>query len=137
MGKTLTKIIIGIVVIGGALGYLVYNAMQSSWAYYINVDEFAAKKELAQERTFRVAGTVEEESIARDLQKIQLTFNLKGELTSLPVSYMGTVPDNFAESRQVVVEGRLDSEGIFQAKKLLTKCESKYEAKLESKTVTE
>lgn len=132
MGKTLTKFIIGIVVIGGALGYLIYNAMQSSWAYYIKVDEFAAKKTLAQDRTFRIAGIVEKETISRNLQKIQLTFKLKGEHTSLPVSYTGTVPDNFAEDREVVVEGRLDTNGVFQAKKLLTKCESKYKAKLDS-----
>lgn len=137
MSNTLTKFIIGVVVIGGALGFLVYNAMQSSFSYYLQVDEFAARKSLAQDRTFRIAGIVEEETISRDLQKILLTFKLKGQHTSLPVSYNGTVPDNFAENREVVVEGRLDTEGIFQAKKLMTKCESKYKSKLDSDKETQ
>ena len=130
MTKTFVKLIIGIVVIGGALGYLVYNAMQSSWAYYISVDEFAAKQSLAQTHTLRIAGVVEENSIARDLQKMQLTFKLKGKDISLLVSYSGVVPDNFAEDREVVVEGRLNTDDVFQAGKLMTKCESKYKAKV-------
>ena len=137
MSKTLPKFIIGVVVIGGGLSYLVYNAMQSSWAYYISVDDFTTKASQYQDYTLRVAGLVEKESISRDLQKMQLTFKLKGENASLGVSYVGTVPDNFAEDREVVVEGRLDAGGDFQATKLMTKCESKYKAKLDSDEVTE
>jgi cytochrome c-type biogenesis protein CcmE len=47
------------------------------------------------------------------------------------VTYRGTVPDNFAEGREVVVEGRPDETGTFSADLLLTRCESKYKAKLE------
>jgi len=137
MDKILTKVIVGIVLIGSALSYLVYNAMQSSWVYYISVDDFVAKKNLAQNQTIRIAGAVEKQSIARDLQKLQLTFKLKGQNISLPVSYSGTVPDNFAEEREVVVEGRLEANGVFQADKLMTKCESKYKAKLDGDEVTE
>lgn len=130
MGKTLTKFIVGFVVIGGALAYLVISAMQSSWAYYISVDDFDAKKDLVQNHTLRVAGLVAKDSIARDMQKMQLTFTLQGNATSLPISYTGTVPDNFAEDREVVVEGCLDATGVFKADKLMTKCESKYKAKV-------
>lgn len=130
MGKTLIKIVIGIVVIGGALGYMVYNAMQSSWAYYISVDDFTAKQSQYKNYTLRLAGIVENESVYRDLKNMQLTFKLKGKDISIPVSYIGTVPDNFAEDREVVVEGQLDTNGVFQAVKLMTKCESKYKAKV-------
>ena len=136
MSKTLPKFIIGVVVIGGGLSYLVYNAMQSSWAYYISVDDFVTKESRYQDHTLRVAGIVEKESISRDLHKMQLTFKLKGENTFLPVSYIGTVPDNFSEDREVVVEGRLNATGNFQATKLMTKCESKYKSKLDSDKVT-
>ena len=130
MKKTLIKIIIGIIVICGGLGYLVINAMQSSWAYYISVDEFAAKRSLAQSHTLRIAGIVGKGSITRDLQKMQIAFDLKGETDSLPITYSGVAPDNFAEDREVVVEGRADSDGVFRASKLMTKCESKYKAKV-------
>lgn len=140
MKKTLVKIIIGIIVIGGGLSYLVYSAMQSSWAYYISVDDFAAKKSLAQSHTFRIAGIVGKGSITRDVEKMQLTFTLKGQARSLGITYSGLVPDNFAEDREVVVEGRVDADGAFQASKLMTKCDSKYKAKVTTdseQTVTE
>ena len=76
-------------------------------------------------------GKVKPGSVARDLQKMNLTFTLSGSKTGIPVNYEGTVPDNFTEDREVVVEGRLDTAGVFQADTLMTRCESKYEAKVE------
>ena len=40
--KTIVKILVGVFVIGGGIGYFMYKAMQSSWAYYYSVDEFLA-----------------------------------------------------------------------------------------------
>lgn len=128
--KMWTKTIIGIVVIGGALGYFVYAAMQSSWAYYISVDELNGPASAAQAQLLRVAGTVGAGSIERDLKAMKLDFDLVGQTASLPVTFTGVVPENFAEGREVVVEGRLTPAGAFVAEKVLTKCESKYEAKL-------
>ena len=129
--KLIGKSIVGIVVIGGALGYLVYSAMQSSAAYYLSVDEFGPKQSLAQRHTFRLAGNVGRGSVVRDLKAMLLKFDLTGKRASVPVSYEGVVPENFAEEREVVVEGRLDEAGVFKADKLMTKCESKYAAKVE------
>ena len=130
MGRALVKLVVGIVIIGSSLSYLVWNVMQSSYAYYISVDDFAGKESLAQTHTLRIAGVVAEGSVARDLEKMALAFELAGKEVSLPVSYGGVVPDNFAEGREVVIEGRLDTRGVFQADKLMTKCESKYQAKV-------
>jgi len=128
--ETITKIIVGVVVIGGAMMYFVYQAMQSSWAYYYSVDDFAAHKSVVQNQSLRIAGRVEKGSTERDLQKMRLTFKLAGSEMTLPVSYEGVVPDNFAEDIEVVVEGYLAPDGIFQANKLITRCESKYRAKV-------
>jgi cytochrome c-type biogenesis protein CcmE len=46
------------------------------------------------------------------------------------VRYQGLTPDNFEEDREVVVEGRLGPAGVFQADTLMTRCESKYQAKV-------
>jgi len=128
--KTITKIIIGVVVIGVSTGYFIYQAMQSSWAYYYSVDDFAAHKSTTQQHSLRIAGRVENGTVKRDLQKMRLTFMLAGSRITLPVSYEGVVPDNFAEDIEVVVEGRLAPNGVFQATKLMTKCESKYRSKV-------
>ena len=131
MHRSFVKTVIAVVVIGGALGYLALNAVKSSYAYYISVDKFAERRQEAKTSVFRVAGIVEKGSVVRELEKTQLRFNLAGKEVSVPVSYQGVMPDNFTEDREVVVEGRLDNEGVFQAQKLMTKCESKYKANLE------
>jgi cytochrome c-type biogenesis protein CcmE len=128
--KTIVKALIGIIVIGGGLGYFMYQAMQSSWASYYSVDEFAADGSAVENQSLRVAGRVKRGSVARDLQKMNLTFTLAGLKAEIPVHYEGSVPDNFAEDREVVIEGRLDAAGVFRADLLMTRCESKYRAKV-------
>ncbi len=125
------KILIGVTVIGGGLSYFTFQAMQSSWSYYYSVDEFSANISDMNNYSFRIAGRVKPGSVKRDLQKMNLTFALAGTKTEIPVLYEGTVPDNFAEDIEVVVEGRLDENKSFNAKTLMTKCESKYKAKVE------
>jgi cytochrome c-type biogenesis protein CcmE len=129
--KTIVKTIIGVVLIGGAMTYFVFQAMQSSWSYYYSVDDFSTDSPAVKNHSLRIAGRVKQGSIVRDLQKVSLNFTLTGSKTELPVQYKGTAPDNFAEDREVVVEGRLDTTGIFQADMLMTKCESKYKAKVD------
>ena len=43
------------------------------------------------------------------------------------VAYKGIAPDTFTDGVDVVVEGRLDTNGTFQATTLLAKCASRYE----------
>lgn len=129
--KALIKIIIGIVVIGGGISYFMYQAIQSSSSYYYSVDDFAVGSDVVKNSSLRLAGKVKGGSVQRDIEKMLLTFTLTGEKTEIPVSYSKTVPDNFTEGIEVVVDGRLDPAGNFQAEKLMTRCESKYKAKLE------
>ena len=129
--KYIFKILIGIIVIGGGLGYFTYQAMQSSWSYYYSVDEFSANIADMNNYSLRIAGRVKHGSVKRNLEKLNLTFTLAGAKTEIPVLYEGTVPENFAEDIEVVVEGRLGENKSFEAKTLMTKCESKYKAKVE------
>jgi cytochrome c-type biogenesis protein CcmE len=128
--KTAVKVGIGILVIGGGVAYFMYQAMQSSWAYYYSVDDFAAAGTSSQGQSFRLAGRVKAGSVERDLQNMTLRFTLAGAQAELPVQYKGVTPDNFTEDREVVVEGRLAAGGVFQADTLMTRCESKYQAKV-------
>ena len=128
--KTIAKVLVAVFVIGGGIGYLMYRAMQSSWAYYYTVDEFLAKSDEVKDYSLRIAGRVKQGSVARDLENMSLTFKLAGSSADVPIRFDGTIPDNFSEGREVVAEGRLDPAGVFQADTLLTKCESKYQAKV-------
>ena len=128
--KVITKILVGVIVIGGGIGYFMWQAMQSSWSYYYSVDDFTQQESTVQSHSLRLAGKVKSGSIQRDLEKMDLTFILSGSEATIPLNYKGLIPDNFAEDREVVVQGRLDTNGVFKAEKLMTKCESKYEAKV-------
>ncbi len=128
--RTILKIVIGVLVIGGGIGYFMVQAMQSSWSYYLSVDDFSAAGAAVQGQSFRLAGRVKPGSVERDLEHVTLRFMLAGKQVELPVQYKGVTPDNFVEDREVVVEGRLASGGVFQADTLMTRCESKYQAKV-------
>ena len=128
--KTIVKTLIGIIVIGGGISYFMYQAMQSSWSYYYSVDDFVANSTAAQSHSLRIAGIVKQGTVARDAEKMNLSFTLAGSDNQIPVQYEGSVPDNFTEGGEVVVGGRLDTEGVFRADMLMTKCESKYKAKV-------
>ena len=129
--KVLVKILIGIIVIGGGIGYFMWQAIQSSSSYYYTVDQFMEGSGAVKDSSLRMAGKVKDGSVQRDIEQMLLTFTLTGEKTEIPVSYSKTVPDNFTDGIEVVVHGRLDPSGNFQADKLMTRCESKYKAKLE------
>jgi len=128
--KIVVKLVVGITVIGGGVGYFMVQAMQSSWAYYYSVDDFSAAGAATQEHSFRLAGRVKPGSVVRDMENLTLRFTLAGAQAQLPVQYKGVTPDNFTEDREIVVEGRLGTTGVFQADTLMTRCESKYQAKV-------
>ena len=47
--------------------------------------------------------------------------------------YPGVVPDLFKAGCDVVIEGKLDSAGVFQSDSMMTKCSSKYQAEEHAK----
>ena len=122
------KKLLGAVLIGCVgLGYLIYLLLGSSIAYYSTVSELKAKGDSVVDRQVRVGGTVTSDSVDFDAKELILKFTIADESASLPVVYKGVVPDAFKPDIQVVVEGILDSMGIFHATALLTKCPSKYQ----------
>jgi cytochrome c-type biogenesis protein CcmE len=67
------------------------------------------------------------ESVRAETDKLTLEFTITEGNDSIPVVYHGVTPDTFRAGSDVVVEGQLDSQGVFQASSILTKCPSKYE----------
>lgn len=137
------KVIIAAAVIGVSAAYLLSQIIESSWAYYCSVDEFVETVPIPtlrdgttidRNRIIRLAGTVKEGSIIHNVEKMQLDFDLAGQNKSVPVRFYGPVPKNFVAGKEVVVEGRISGDGIFQAGKILTRCESKYTVKLNPKS---
>ena len=119
-----------------------YETIASSYVYYYSVDEFAEKilldepqnptdkiSKINHNRIVRVAGVVKYESALKNTNNIQYAFILSGQKHRISVIYSGTLPKNFAEGKEIIVEGKTGNDKTFHANRVLTRCESKYKVK--------
>ena len=128
-----TQFLIGIALIVGTVGYLMYTSIRETSLYYFTIEEFATKRTALTNEGVRVAGRVGTGSMNWNPKDLHLQFLLssfkEGEpIQGVPVRYQGILPDMFAEGRDVIVEGRYSHENILEAKTIMTSCPSKYEA---------
>ena len=129
-----SKFFIGVLLIVGAVGYLIYTGIRETSTYYLTLEEFLPKREAFANEGVRIAGRVQAGSIRWDPKDLRLSFVLgpfkegaKEQTAGVPVRYQGILPDMFAEGRDVIVEGRYDAGSTLAAKTIMTSCPSKYE----------
>lgn len=121
------KFLIGGIIIFLAIGYLAYTGFQSSATYYYTINELLAQKNTIQGSNVRVTGQVAKNSVQTETATLTMRFTIVDGPASLPVIYKGAAPDTFKTGIDVVIEGRLENDGVFRASTILTKCPSKYE----------
>lgn len=122
------KFLISGLLILAAVSYLAYTGFESSAIYYYTVSELTEQGESVRNTNIRVNGQVDIDSVEHNpTGNSALKFTIIEGGESLPVIYRGIVPDTFVAGREIVIEGHLDSGGVFQADTILTKCPSKYE----------
>ncbi len=121
------KIIIGVVIIIGAVAFLIYSSFDDNASYYLTVSELFAKEGIEPHEGVRIHGYVDPASIKWDPQAIEVTFLLHEGGDTLQVYYQGVKPDQLADAQRVVAEGYLRPDGVFQANRIMLKCPSKYE----------
>jgi cytochrome c-type biogenesis protein CcmE len=120
------RVLVAVLVVVAAIGYLIYTGFQSTTVYYLTVSELKAKGPAA--GAVRVAGIVQANTVQRSPSDGVIRFTIADSGGSLPVVYKGMVPDIFGPGIQVVVEGHYTADGVFQANTLLAKCPSKFTA---------
>ena len=129
------RFMVGLVGVAAVVSYLVWTGVTETMVYYLTPTELLAK--VSTDPSFRdmgvkvsgrvVPGTysrVEGEGLVhsftvQDLENAESTFQ---------VEYGNALPDTFTDDVEVVLEGRLRADGVFEANTLLTKCGSRYEA---------
>lgn len=74
----------------------------------------------------RVGGLVEEGSVHRDPDTVEVTFRVTDTASSIPVVYGGILPDLFREGQGVVVEGMVDDTGVLKADTVLARHDENY-----------
>jgi len=120
------RFLIGGIVILLAVAYLGYRGFEGSATYYLTVSEVKEQGDRIAGENVRVNGRVAPGSVDWDAENNILRFVLVDEEKGLSVLYKGIVPDAFKADSNVVVEGGLESDGVFHADAILTRCPSKY-----------
>ena len=120
---------IGIILAGlvglGIATYLITSAFRNNLVFFFSPTQVAAK-EAPVNRTFRIGGLVEEGTLKRDGDGLTVRFTVTDTAASIPVVYKGILPDLFKEGRGCVAQGRLGSDGVFQAEEVLAKHDENY-----------
>ncbi len=103
---------------------LVLFALQDSIVFFYTPSDVIEKQVKAGQR-FRLGGLVEKGSVRRGLGT-RIEFVVTDTLMTVPVAYVGLLPDLFSEGEGVVTEGQLDGSGVFQADNVLAKHDETY-----------
>ena len=125
----------GVLVVIGAIGYLIYTGIRETSNYYLTIEEFLPQTGAFANEGIRLAGRVQTGSVQWDPKDLQLSFMLgpfgtqkqPDALPGLRVNYQGILPDMFAEGRDVIVEGKYEDGQSLIAKTIMTSCPSKYD----------
>jgi cytochrome c-type biogenesis protein CcmE len=122
--KRIAFILVGLAGLGVA-AYLVANAFRNNLVFFFSPTQVAAK-EAPVNRTFRVGGLVQEGSLKRDSDGLTVRFTVTDTAANVPVVYKGILPDLFKEGRGCVAQGKIGTDGVFQADQVLAKHDENY-----------
>lgn len=122
------QIIAGAVIIAAILGAIAYKGVETTVAFYTPAEVLAAP-DAFRNKTIRIMAMVEPQSTRWDADAVRLAFKITEDSRQfIPVEFRGVKPDLYREGQGIVVEGRLDPQGTFQATNLLVKHSEEYQA---------
>lgn len=122
--KRLMWVLAGMALAGLAVT-LVLRALDANVMFFYSPSQVHAG-EAPQGTAFRVGGLVEVGSIQRKADGLQVQFVVTDEAQRVPVRYQGLLPDLFKEGKGVVVSGKLQGSGMFEASEVLAKHDENY-----------
>jgi len=122
--KRLTIVLFLVAGLAIAVGLTTYALRQNINLFY-DPTEIAAGNAPVDVR-IRAGGMVEAGSVVRDTESLKVQFKVTDFTESVPVEYVGILPDLFAEGQGVVAMGRLNNEGVFVADQVLAKHDENY-----------
>jgi cytochrome c-type biogenesis protein CcmE len=130
MPKKTVRVLVTVLILGGAFITLLATSMRENVQFYKHVDEVMPVADAWYGKTLKLQGNVVPGSISRSkLDALSYRFDVKHGDSVVTAYYKGVVPDNFADNAEVVVTGQLSQAG-FQVEPdgVMAKCPSKYEA---------
>lgn len=128
MSSKLGRALLTLIVIGGSLSYLFYTTLSSEAEFYKHVDEVAAQPDQWYGKKMKMHGFVVDNTIEIKESTLEYRFDIQTNGHVVKATYKGVVPDTFKSGAEVVLSGRLATDG-FHATDMTAKCPSKYDPK--------
>lgn len=125
--KKLIPAIIGLVIVLGGFGYLIYGGIDNNLVYFLTPTELQAKGAKAVGAAVRLGGQVVPGSVVWNAQKLDLQFRMTDGKDAVLVHSTKTPPQMFRDGMGVVVEGKLEPSGVFEASNLMVKHSNEYQ----------
>lgn len=102
-----------------------------NYAFKQNIDLFYSTSQIKNgeapaNKRIRVGGLVVDNSVSRDNETLEVSFDVTDELTTITVSFEGILPDLFREGQGIVARGQLQPDGSFIADEVLAKHDETY-----------
>src|SRR5215218_1914924 len=111
-------------------GGLLYTTMAEGTEYYKHVDEVMSQPDQWYGKKLQLHGFVVADSIMRKPNTMDYWFQVQSNGRLVSATYTGVVPDTFKSDSEVVLKGKLSSQGFdVEPNGVMAKCPSKYEAK--------
>tara|TARA_B110000438_G_C15714565_1_gene606898 strand:- start:472 stop:900 length:429 start_codon:yes stop_codon:yes gene_type:complete len=103
---------------------VILRSLEKNVVYFLSPSEIYNKENISADEKIRIGGLVKINSISKNGEIVNFIItDLKNEIA---VSYIGIVPNLFAEGKGVVAEGKLKDKKYFIAEKILAKHDENY-----------
>ena len=118
------KLLIGLLIVIGALAYVTVRGLSGSFVYYLTPSDIVSQHKAQVGERVRLGGYVVPGSVLRATNT--LDFTVTDGTDSIEVSDTGSVPELFKPGQGVVLEGTYGSDGQFHSDTLLIKHSGDY-----------
>ena len=120
------KIALSVVVVVLALTGLMFATLRDETQYYKHVEEVMTDPAAWHGKRLQLHGYVT--GIERKRSSLEYRFKVQSNGSVVQAHYTGVVPDTFKEGSEVVLKGKLGTEGFsVERDGVMAKCPSKYE----------
>jgi cytochrome c-type biogenesis protein CcmE len=115
-----------------AFAGLFWSTLREGTEYYKHVDEVMTQRDAWEGKRLQLHGYVVRDSILKNPRSLEYRFKIQNKGSVVDASYTGVVPDTFKDDSEVVLKGRLATDGFHvEPNGVMAKCPSKYEAKID------
>jgi cytochrome c-type biogenesis protein CcmE len=125
-GRRKIGIALAVVVVVSSFGYLVYGGIGENLVFFHTPGELLAKGAQAYDRPYRLGGQVVPGTMTWNAEAVDLRFTMQDVDGQIVVHSTKAPPAMFREGQGVVVEGKLNRDGVFEASTVMVKHSNEY-----------